>query len=102
VIARIWRGRVPTDKAAAYAGIVERTGMSAYRETPGNAGAQLLTRDLDNGVTEIVTLSWWESLDHIRAFTGADVESAKYYPEDDEYLIERDATASHYEVVPAS
>jgi heme-degrading monooxygenase HmoA len=76
--------------------------MSAYRETPGNAGAQLLTRDLDNGVTEIVTLSWWESLDHIRAFAGADVESAKYYPEDDEYLIERDATASHYEVVPAT
>ncbi|MET7280814.1 hypothetical protein ABZS29_21425 [Kribbella sp. NPDC005582] len=98
--ARMWRGRVPTDKAAEYAEIVERTGMTGYRSTPGNEGAQLLTRDLGDGQTEIVTLSWWTDLDQIRAFAGDDIEAAKYYPEDDDYLLDREATVTHFEVMP--
>ena len=100
MIARMWRGRVRTEKAAEYAEIVERTGMAAYRRTPGNAGAQLLTRELGNGCTELVTLSWWSSLDDIRAFAGDDIDVAKYYPEDDEYLIDREATVAHFQVTP--
>jgi heme-degrading monooxygenase HmoA len=98
----MWRGRVRTEKAAEYAEIVERTGMAGYRRTPGNAGAQLLTRDLGNGSTEIVTLSWWAGIADVRAFAGEDIEVAKYYPEDDEYLIDRDATVAHFQVVPPS
>jgi hypothetical protein len=45
MIARMWRGRVRTDKVGKYLDILERTGMAEYRRTPGNAGAQLLTRD---------------------------------------------------------
>jgi heme-degrading monooxygenase HmoA len=100
MIARMWRGWVPTEKAAEYAEIVERTGMSGYRRTPGNQGAQLLTRDLGDGRTEIVTLSWWTDLDHIRAFAGDDISHAKYYPEDDDYLLEREDTVTHFEVAP--
>ena len=37
--------------------------MAGYRRTPGNEGAQLLTRDLGDGRTEIITLSWWTDLD---------------------------------------
>ena len=69
-----------------------------YRRTPGNLGAQILTRDLGDGRTEVVTLSWWESLDSIRAFAGVDVGNAVFYPEDDDYLIERETTVAHYEV----
>ena len=98
MIARMWRGLVPSDKAAEYVDVVEETGMTGYRQTPGNAGAQILTRDLGDGRTEIVTLSWWESLEHIRAFAGDDISVAKYYPEDDDYLVERDKTVSHFEV----
>ena len=32
------------------------------------------------------------------AFAGDDIEAAVYYPEDERYLIERDATVTHYEV----
>jgi uncharacterized protein YndB with AHSA1/START domain/heme-degrading monooxygenase HmoA len=98
MIARMWRGWVRTGKAAEYAEIVERTGMAAYRRTPGNAGAQLLTRDLGDGRTELITLSWWSDLDAVRAFAGDDVEAARYYPEDDPYLLDRDATVAHFEV----
>jgi heme-degrading monooxygenase HmoA len=100
VIARMWRGRVRTEKAAEYVEIVERTGMAGYRRTPGNVGAQLLTRDLGDGRTELITISWWSSLDDIKAFAGEDIDVAKYYPEDDEYLVDRDATVAHFQVAP--
>ena len=98
MILRRWRGVVASDRAEEYAGYVERTGMAGYRATPGNRAAQLLLRDLGGGRTEIVTLSWWDSMASIRGFAGDDVDAAHYYPEDDEFLLERDATVAHYEV----
>jgi heme-degrading monooxygenase HmoA len=100
VIARMWRGWVRTEKAAEYVDVVEQTGMAEYRLTPGNEGAQLLTRDLKDGRTEVITLSWWTDLDAIRAFAGDNIEIAKYYPEDDEYLIDRGTTVAHFHVAP--
>ena len=98
MIARIWRGLVHTDKIVEYVDIVERTGMAEYRRTPGNLGAQILTRDLGGGRTEIVTLSWWPDLETVRGFAGDDIEVAKYYPEDEPYLVDRDTTVAHYTV----
>jgi heme-degrading monooxygenase HmoA len=98
MIARMWRGWVATEKAAAYVDYVTATGLTGYRETPGNRGAQLLTREVGGGRTEIVTLSWWDSLDDVRAFAGDDVAVARFYPEDDEYLVDRETTVSHFEV----
>lgn len=100
MIARMWRGWVRSEKAAEYVDVVERTGMAEYRRTPGNEGAQLLTRDLEDGRTEVITLSWWSDLDAIRAFAGADIEIAKYYPEDDGYLIDRETNVAHFHVAP--
>jgi heme-degrading monooxygenase HmoA len=80
MIARMLRGWVRTEKLAEYIDIVERTGMAGYRRTQGNAGAQLLTRDLGDGRTELLTLSWWSGLDDIRAFAGDDIEAAKPIP----------------------
>lgn len=100
MIARMWRGSVRTEKAAEYVEIVERTGIEGYRRTPGNRGAQILTRDHDDGRTELITLSWWSSTDDIRAFAGDDVEKAKFYPEDDADLLDREETVSHFDVAP--
>jgi heme-degrading monooxygenase HmoA len=102
VIVRMWRGWVRTPQAQAYADYIEATGMTEYRNTPGNNGAQLLKRDLGDDRTEIVTLSWWSDVDHIKAFAGDDIEVAKFYPEDDEYLVERELTANHFVVNSAA
>lgn len=98
MIARMWRGWVRSGRLNEYIDILERTGMSGYRRTPGNLGAQVLTRDAGNGRTELITLSWWSDVDSIRAFAGDDIEVAKYYPEDDEYLLDREQTVAHFEV----
>jgi heme-degrading monooxygenase HmoA len=98
VIARLWRGWVRTEDRDAYAAYVEETGVAQYRETAGNRGAHILLRDLDDGRTEIVALSFWTSYDAIRGFAGEDVDTAVYYPEDDRYLVQREDTVTHYEV----
>ena len=98
MIMRMWRGLVATDKAAEYVEVVRRTGFDDYRATSGNVDAQLLTRDLGDGRTEIMTLSWWSELDNIRAFAGENIEVAQYYPEDDDYLLDRDPGVRHFVV----
>lgn len=98
MIARIWRGWVRTDDAAAYVDYITGTGIREYRETPGNRGAQMLTRDLGDGRTEVLTVSWWNDRESIRAFAGEDIEAAVFYPEDDRYLVDRETTVGHYEV----
>jgi hypothetical protein len=100
MIVRIWRGWVRTEDRAAYVDYIERTGMAEYRRTPGNQGAWMLARDLDDGRTEIVTLSLRTSADAIRGFAGDDIERAVFYPEDDRYLVGRETAVTHYDVVP--
>jgi len=57
-----------------------------------------MTRDLGDGRSEIMTLSWWRDLDDIRTFAGDDIAVARYYPQDDGYLLERDDHVTHDEV----
>jgi heme-degrading monooxygenase HmoA len=49
-------------------------------------------------VAHFLTLSFWESLTAIRAFAGVDPAAAKYYPEDERYLLEFEPTVTHYEI----
>jgi heme-degrading monooxygenase HmoA len=98
MIARVWRGWVATDRAAEYVAYIEATGLAGYRATAGNRGAQMWTRDLGDGRTEVTTLSWWESLEAIRGFAGDDIGRAVFYPEDDGFLLDRETTVTHHEV----
>jgi heme-degrading monooxygenase HmoA len=94
----MWRGWVATDRAAEYVEYIDRTGIAEYRRTPGNLDAQMWTRDLGDGRTEVVTLSWWESLESIKGFAGEDISRAVFYPEDEGYLLDKDSTVTHYTV----
>jgi heme-degrading monooxygenase HmoA len=98
VIARIWRGVVRTEDAEEYAEYIRGTGFTEYAETPGNRGAHMLRRDED-GRTEFITFSLWDSRESIQGFAGGDIEKAVFYPEDDRFLVEREHTVKHYEVV---
>jgi heme-degrading monooxygenase HmoA len=98
MIARVWRGWVRADRADAYVDYIRSTGLAEYQRTPGNLGSEMWTRDLGDGRSEVTTLSWWASMDDIRGFAGDDIEQAVFYPEDDEYLIDRETTVTHHEV----
>jgi len=97
MIARVWRGRTPADKADAYEAFLERTGLSDYRATPGNRGVVALRR-IEGESAEFVLISFWDSFEAIKGFAGADVEKAHYYPEDDSFLLEKEKKVAHYRV----
>lgn len=98
MIARTWHGAVPVEKSDAYHGYLLETGVSDYRKTPGNRGVYVLRRN-EGETTHFLLLTLWDSLDAIRAFAGDDIERARYYPEDEEYLLELEPTVTHYEVL---
>ncbi|WP_407353512.1 hypothetical protein [Luteimonas sp. R10] len=95
-ILREWRAEIRRELADEYVEYVERTGIAAYRETPGNLWAGVAVRDLDDQRTEIVTLSLWVSLDAIAAFAGEPIDRARYFPEDDRFLLTRPERVQHY------
>jgi len=97
MIARIWHGAVQAEDAHAYAAYVQRTGIEGYKSTPGNRGAWLLWR-IEGDRAEFITMSLWESRAAIEAFAGQDIDKAVFFPDDDQFLIERDLTVQHYEV----
>jgi heme-degrading monooxygenase HmoA len=97
MIARLWHGRTLATQADAYLDFLYRSGLADYKATPGNRGAWVLRR-IKGEVCHFVTLSFWESRDSIRAFAGDDIEVARYYPEDQGFLLEFEPTVTHYEV----
>ena len=99
VTLRRWTGRIRTVQEAEYVDYIAGTGLEDYGQTAGNLGFEMLLRDLGNGETEVTTLSWWTSMDAIRAFAGAEPELARYYPEDDKYLLHRPLHVEHHRVV---
>jgi heme-degrading monooxygenase HmoA len=100
-ILRKWSGRIRTDQGDEYVRYVMETGGGDFVKTPGNLGFQILLRDLDDGTSEVTALSWWKSMDAVRAFAGADPEIARYYPDDDRFLVSRPKHVEHHRVVIA-
>ena len=96
MIARRWRGRVRAADFDAYLAYVEKTGIAALRATPGNEGVDVF-RHLDEAAdsADFEVVSYWRSLDDIHAFAGADISVARFFPDDDRYLVDRELTARH-------
>lgn len=98
MIARVWRGWVETAGADAYVAYMAETGLPGYARTPGNLGAHMLRREAGDGRTEVVMVSFWESMDAVRAFAGDDPERAVFYPRDEEHLVAAEKTVAHFDV----
>ena len=97
MIARMWHGTTPTAKADEYLAFLQWRALPDYRGTSGNIAAHILRR-ADGDITHFTTLTFWESLQAIEAFAGADIARARYYPEDSGYLLEFEPTVQHWEL----
>lgn len=95
MIARTWRGRVRRADADAYVEYMRQTGVADYRAAAGNEGVLLLRRD-EEDETEFVFISLWASEEALLADVGD--ETARYYPEDDRFLLDREPLAPHFQV----
>jgi len=101
MIVRMWHGRVPTSKADAYRNFVNKRAIPDYQSVDGNISVHILERR-EGDITHFITLTFWKDLESIKAFAGEDVETAKYYPEDKDFLLEFEPKVVHYEVVGRS
>ena len=101
MITRMWHGRVPTAKAQAYRAFLNARAIPDYRSVEGNISVHILERT-EGDITHFITLTFWKDMESIKAFAGEDVEIAKYYPEDKDFLLEFEARVVHYEVVGQS
>jgi hypothetical protein len=98
MIVRLWHGRVAATKARAYREFLTRRAIPDYRSVEGNISVCILERQ-EGEVIHFITMTSWTNLEVIKGFAGADAEVAKYYPEDQDFLLEFEPTAVHYEVV---
>jgi len=96
MITRVWHGRTKTTDAEPYRKFVINTGVKDYISTAGNLGAQIWQRP-EGDVTHIWTVSWWTDIESIKAFAGDEIDKAKYYDEDKNYLLEFEPHVMHYE-----
>ena len=99
MIVRIWHGWTKPENADVYENLLKTEifpGIAAKR-VEGYRGIQLLRRPLGDEV-EFATIMWFDSLEAVKAFAGADYETA-YVPEKARRVLARfDARSQHYEL----
>lgn len=100
MICRLWRGWTSPENAAAYEHIVRGEvipGIEA-RHIPGFRHIDLMKRDLGEEV-EFQTLMWFDSLESIIAFMGAEY-AVSHVPAAARAVLARfDDRAAHFEVI---
>lgn len=98
-IARVWRGWTTPANADAYERLLleEVFPGIAAKGVEGYRGIQLLRRELD-GEVEFETVMWFDSLEAVQDFAGANYEQA-YVPPPARALLRRfDERSRHYRI----
>jgi uncharacterized damage-inducible protein DinB/heme-degrading monooxygenase HmoA len=98
MLARIWDGATEARRADEYVEYLRRTGVADSTSTEGNRGVYVLRRE-DGPRTSFRFFSLWESMDAVRRFAGPEPERARYYPEDERFLLTLQSGVEHFEVV---
>jgi len=104
MIVRLWHGWTTPANADGYERLLEEEIFRgiANRGIPEYRGIELLRRPA-GGEVEFVTVMRFDSLDAVRAFAGADYETAVVPPSARALLSRFDARSAHFELrVPAS
>lgn len=97
MIARLWRGSARPGCADAYLAHLQQRTFPELRTLRGHRGAQVLRRASGSGV-DFVVVTYWDSIDVIRQFSGDDTEAAVVPAEAQALLASYDDRATHWEV----
>jgi heme-degrading monooxygenase HmoA len=98
MIARTWHGAVPIEKSSDYLRLLRTIGLDEYQNTPGNLAAFVLQRT-NGDVAHFNLLSFWDSLESIKAYAGDDIDVPRYTTFDPDYLIELEPAVQHHTVL---
>jgi heme-degrading monooxygenase HmoA len=84
-IARVWRGRTTRARADEYEAYNYEAGIKPLLKTA--MAVQTFREDRETD-TEFVTISWWESIEAMTAFTKGPPTQIHHLDRDAEFLIE--------------
>jgi hypothetical protein len=98
-IARIWRGRTTRAKADEYTAYPYEHGIKPLEEKA--LGVQLFREDRAEDA-EFVTISYWESIEAMSRFAGADPRRIHHLARDAEFLIEVPSGVQILQIVSSS
>ena len=97
MIARIWHGRTKAEHLNLYSEFLQQRAVPDYGQTQGFKGLVFL-RQVKGEEAHFKLITYWENEESISAFAGVDIKKAKYYREDDDFLLEKEETVEHYDV----
>jgi len=97
MIARIWHGRTKVEDYEEYTEFMKVKAIPDYRKTNGFVKLIFL-RNIKDNAGHFTLITFWENLEVIKNFAGEDFEKAKYYLEDENFLLEFEEKVTHYEV----
>lgn len=97
MIARVWFGRTRAKDYDAYLAYLEESGVAELRHTKGNRGVMVLRR-IEDDEAEFGVVSLWNEIEDVKAFAGEEVDVARYFPEDERFLLEKTPRLKHYDV----
>jgi len=98
MVSRLWHGWTSRENADAYQQLLQTKILPGIHRVQGYRGAYLLRRDVKEGI-EFVTLTFFDSLEAVRAFAGEDYEVAVVPPKAHELLSRFDERSTHYDTV---
>jgi heme-degrading monooxygenase HmoA len=97
MVARIWHGRTPAEKADEYRQYLFEVGVKKIATLPGNRGVQMMmSRTAEQG--EFMVISYWDSIDAIKGYAGAEYTKVHDLPRDKEFLIDQEKLVRHFEL----
>ncbi len=97
MIARIWNGKTRIEDFEEYTEFMKSRAIPDYKKTKGFVKLTFL-RNTNDDIGHFKLITFWENLEVIKNFAGEDFEKAKYYPEDEKFLLEFEEKVTHYEV----
>ena len=97
VIVRLWHGRTSVSQADAYAEFLKERAVPDYSSIVGLKKLYFLRR-IDEDAAHFLLVTLWDSMASVLKFAGEHPEIAKYYPEDDSFLLEKEETSALYEL----
>ena len=97
MIGRIWIGNVLLINRDEFIEYIKQTGLPGLKETAGNLGVQIFIKEFET-LSQIMIISFWDSVESIRNFTGPDYTKARLYPDDQKYLTSMEPIV-HYKVL---
>ena len=98
MISRQWRGIARPEHADEYIEHLRRDTFPQLARIAGFVDASILQRPVERGV-EFLVVTRWRSLDAIRKFAGADVETAVVPENVRRMMLDYDRRVAHYDVV---